>query len=131
MKKSKIIKILTLFLVAIMIVSSISPKVVSAKKNRFNISGTWKKGDYILEVDDKDMTVALYYNFHDKYNSNLYCWGIFEPWDINKNRYSIDIGDNLARYGFEAVVKKNKMKLKWSGGDDKEFKFLKGTWKRK
>lgn len=33
------------------------------------MGGNSDEGDYILEVDDKDMTIALYYN--DKYNANF------------------------------------------------------------
>lgn len=127
MKNLKMIKIVMVILVMVIFLSDISPKIVSA--NEYTISGTWKKGKNKLYIDDKNMTISV----RDINYYKPWCWcDGFEPSDINENVYWIVFHDklNTTEGYFEARVKGKKMKLKWTGGD-KEYKCLKGTWKRK
>lgn len=127
MKNLKIIKTLTLVLVAIMIVSSVSPKMVLAKNYKDSIDGYWVKGNRILYAETDGMTISI----SEKGERHSFCFGDYEPWDTNINKYSVRFHDKLdmdeSGY-FDIVVKKNKLKLKWQGGN---YKYLKGTWKHK
>lgn len=127
MKNSKIIKTLTVVLIAIMIVSSILPKVASAKW--YETTGVWGKGKYEIVID-YIQNVYVYLN-----NKNqAFCYGDLQPYDDRENVYSICMlktkDETCAGY-FTVTVKNNKIKFKYDGGNDKKFKKIKGTWKYK
>lgn len=127
MNNLKIIKIVSVILAAVILISSVSPRIVSA--NEYSISGIWTKGKNKLYIDDEDMTISV----RDINYYKPWCWcDGFEPSDVDENVYWIVFHDkiNTTSGYFKAHVKGKKMKLKWSGGD-KEYKCLKGTWKRK
>lgn len=123
MKNLKITKILTLVLVAIMIVSSVSPKVVLSKED--SIDGYYVKGKIAINIDSSSMTIGVY----RKGERHGACYGEYQP--VGTNEYSVRLHDKLDMYEsgyFNMIVKKNKLKLKWRSGD---YKYLKGTWKYK
>lgn len=123
MKNLKITRILTLVLVAIIIVSSVSPKVVLAKED--SIDGYWVKGKIAINIDSSSMTIGVY----RKGWRHGVCYGEYQL--LENNEYSVRLHDKIDRYEsgyFNIVVKRNKLKLKWRKGD---YKYLRGTWKHK
>lgn len=123
MKNLKITKILTFVLVAIIIVSNVSPKIVLAKE--YSIDGYWVKGHLAMYIDIDSMTIGVYRKGQRQRE------GSGEYQSVDTNEYSVRLYDKIDMYEsgyFNMVVKKNKLKLKWRSGD---YKYLKGTWKHK
>lgn len=140
MKKYRFIKSLGIFLVAILIITSISAKYVNAKT--YNIFGKWKQGNKILYIfqatlpycEDSTNYSGVSFVVSNKNETKDYGEGDLEF--ITNNKYWANIqtpSSFTSSYSSTCLLKmkisKKKIKCTINDGDYQVGKYLKGTWK--